>query len=280
MMQRVRKWTPARIALARRLYPDQRAPLADILAQLNALPGARIVCIDAMKAGIHHNCGPLPRRMMRAAPPSSSETRQAGRWTPERIALAEAIYPDGSIPLATILTMLNDLPGPPIPTVNALTRGVHHHCRRLARRTTPKPPQPTRERKPRGIPAAETWTPERIALARQIYPIVSVPLADILIQLNALPGLPIRGIAQMQQGIYRRCKPVAPRGRPDPFAAADPLAAIPPEDLREARAMIRSRKHDANSLADWFGWPADQAKAIAAALRDEQAAPHLTRHAA
>jgi hypothetical protein len=280
MMQRARKWTPARIALARRLYPDQRVPLAYILAQINALPGARIVCIEAMKAGIHHNCGPLPRRAIRATAPSSSAARQAARWTPERIALAEAIYPDGSIPLETILARLNELPGLPIPTVNALTRGVNHHCRRLPRRVAPKPPQPARERKPRGIPAAETWTPERIALARQIYPIVALPLADILMQLNALPGLPIRGIAQMQQGIYRRCKPVAPRGRPDPYAAADPLAAIPPEDLAEAREMIRSRKHDANSLADWFGWPPDQAKAVAAALRDEQTAPNLTRRAA
>ena len=51
----------------------------------------------------------------------------------------------------------------------------------------------------------------------------------------------------------------------------DPLASLPPEDLTEAREMIRSGKVGAKALSEYFGWDHGLAVTIAAALRNELA---------
>jgi hypothetical protein len=50
-----------------------------------------------------------------------------------------------------------------------------------------------------------------------------------------------------------------------------PLLKLPPEDLAEAREMMRSSSVGATALAEYFGWEHAQAVRIAAAIRDEMA---------
>lgn len=75
--------------------------------------------------------------------------------------------------------------------------------------------------------------------------------------------------------IGRKTQKVAPA-----VVSAGPLAALPPDDADEARRMMRSAKVGARDLAEYFGWPQDQAVAIAAAIRDEMAAAQAERRRA
>jgi hypothetical protein len=75
-------------------------------------------------------------------------------------------------------------------------------------------------------------------------------------------------------------KPLAPTSRhirnSDPPKPRDldpncPLAKLPPDDLAEARDMMRRPQVGARALHDHFGWPLPEAIKIAAAIRDEMA---------
>jgi hypothetical protein len=152
---RVRKWTPDRIALARKLYPNQSIPLAEVLAQINTLPGEPITSIASMQEGIANYCQPLPAR------------RAGGRitWTPERVALLRRDYPNKDIPLGTLQTALNSLPGPRIANHTAIRSGYRDQVPDGPPRPRIAPPRaaPT----PRLAPALEALTPDELQEARE-----------------------------------------------------------------------------------------------------------------
>jgi hypothetical protein len=104
----------------------------------------------------------------------------------------------------------------------------------------------------------------------------------LLEQINALPGPAVPSVAAIQRKaadlcIARKAPPRFDAADPAPRDAAGPdvFAGVPPDDLAEARKMMRSAKIGALALAEWFGWDLAQAQRIASAIRDEQSAPQV-----
>lgn len=150
-----------------------------------------------------------------------------------------------------------------------------------------------------GQPAIEyvqpkKWTPERRKLLRQLW-MERKDTATIRDRLNELPGLPVTrtdvgayavgGLklpSQSKLAAAAQDAPV-PQGRerkndaprPSDAAPGDVLQALPADELKEAREMMRKPDCGAKQLAEWFGWDLDKAKTVAAAIRDEQVRPEV-----
>jgi hypothetical protein len=127
------------------------------------------------------------------------------------------------------------------------------------------------------------YTAERKALLRTLWGRLDLPLSQVLEQVNALPGPRIASTEALRQGARHRCGLPGSRAMfaaqqaeaPAPAAsapAADPLAGILEEDVREAREMLRNASVGAKALAEYFGWELPRAQEITATLRAEIAA--------
>jgi hypothetical protein len=127
------------------------------------------------------------------------------------------------------------------------------------------------------------YTAERKALLRSLWGQLDLTMAQVLEQVNALPGPRIASTEALRQGARHRCGLPGSRAMfaaqqaeaPAPAAsapAADPLAGILEEDVREAREMLRNPSNGARALAEYFGWDLPRAQEITATLRAEIAA--------
>lgn len=90
-----------------------------------------------------------------------------------------------------------------------------------------------------------------------------------------LPGRPVAAgslyYVAKQAGLGRRTS----SDDASPLVSAEtrhPFAEVPADELAEAREMMRKASCGAKALHEYFGWPLERAQAIAAAIRDEQAA--------
>lgn len=131
--------------------------------------------------------------------------------------------------------------------------------------TTPDLP-PARPNADPADTASPVYTADRLALMRQLWPSTQ-SRQQILDQLNALPGIPIasvdalkaqarklelagphRAVRLAQQGTVAAAEPPLP-------ATAVPMEPLSHDDEVEARRMLASGKHGAQSLAEYFGGP-------------------------
>lgn len=138
-------WTEERLALLARIYPTIMS-LEAMREALMALPGLEIATADAVKMkaqrlDLHRRGQPIPEEFADAAAVRvrnlgglANNGGKPGTWTPERVALLRRDYP-GKRPLAEILTDVNALPGPAVPTIEAVA--AHAKKVGLSRRQIP-----------------------------------------------------------------------------------------------------------------------------------------------
>jgi len=143
------------------------------------------------------------------------------------------------------------------------------------------PPAPAARRATGRRPGtATTWTADRAALLARLYSTPGLKRPAMLDQLNALPGPPVLSVEAVKTqakklGLVRaQAAPAAPPApapppqlQPQP-ATGSAIASKPPEDIDEARQMMRSGKVGAKALSDYFGWSLPEAQSIAAELRE------------
>jgi hypothetical protein len=147
-------------------------------------------------------------------------------------------------------------------------------------------PAPLGRRRPSSVPCGRMKrTPAREALFRQLWPDRSVTTHTILERINALPGDPysLNGMWSLARKLGMPARHAVPEPAPAPPAPAPaPAARLPDgpaidgateEDLREAEKMIRDNPAGwpGRKLADWFGWPIEQAGAFAQHVRTQMA---------
>ncbi|MBU8543970.1 MULTISPECIES: hypothetical protein [Roseomonadaceae] len=132
----------------------------------------------------------------------------------------------------------------------------------------------------RARPAAQQpdWlTPERAALLRTLWPAKDLTVPEIRQRLSALPGPDVPAPDALRWQAARRLRLPNRRHRPrGPRAAKDlpqdpALDGLWPQDIAEARVLLRRPSTDASYLAEYFGWPPDRAVTVAAILRDDLA---------
>jgi hypothetical protein len=143
------------------------------------------------------------------------------------------------------------------------------------------PPAPAARRATGRRPGtATTWTADRAALLARLYSTPGLKRPAMLDQLNALPGPPVLSVEAVKTqakklGLVRaQAAPAAPPApapppqlQPQP-ATGSAIKSKPPEDIDEARQMMRSGKVGAKALSDYFGWSLPEAQSIAAELRE------------
>lgn len=204
--------TPERTAMMLAEYPNA-IDAVEFHARLNSLPGPPIssvhgVRVWAAKLGLHKS-PEIKAALLRswsAAGGRATSAIYAGRrgealalrWTPERVALMRAEYPDATDPHA-LLASLNALPGLPVKhigivSLKALRMGLAKtEAARLAigsqngRRCVERGTLTRKRTSPR--------TAERAALMMEFYP--TTPRAEMLDMLNALPGPALSGHQSM-----------------------------------------------------------------------------------
>lgn len=123
-------WTEERVALLRRLFPTTMT-LEGIRQALLALPGldiatAAAVQVKAQKLDLHRRGAEIPEEYAGATPVRvknlgslAGNGAKPGTWTLERLEILRRDYP-GKRPLEEVLSDVNALPGPPVPTTAAV----------------------------------------------------------------------------------------------------------------------------------------------------------------
>ena len=200
-------------------------------------------------------------------PADAADAAPAKVWTDDRLALLRTLYAQADLTLDDIAARINALPGVPVSSPGAVKAKASKLG--LAGPGLAKPPQPASA--PAPALAQRIWTPERVDLLRTLYA-EGLHRTAILPRINALPGPPCASVTAMMMkagklGLTRSTAPAAPAS-----AAPPALASKPAEDIEEARQMMRAGNIGALALSEYFGWPLDEAQAIAAEIRAEAAA--------
>ncbi|MBS7792195.1 hypothetical protein KTR66_19505 [Roseococcus sp. SDR] len=304
---------------------DDHLELAELLLE-RAEPGARTPPAPPPASTTFGIFSELARRWQERPTPTTAEARGEGlaeavaadlaerpssstwpappsAWNQWRRALLAELYPT-RMPLAEIRERLAALPGEPMPNADAV-RAYAIQCLRLKRegREIPQGLAPlTAAEAPAALDeAGRTYTPEREALLRRLYP-TTMSMREISERLAALPGPEIRSPEAVRKkaeklGLLRLFQPIpaeflqapedaadcggsGPEAAPaeDPTAGAAPIAErtwrtdwpFPEEDLPEARDMIRAGR-GALDLAEEFGWNLAEAQAWAEQTRQQLA---------
>lgn len=159
--------TPERRQLIQELWPAG-VPTREIASRLGALPGSPLspkvnkhIGILAWNMGLARPPG-TPNPFRKAVPPSAVEPSET-----------DEIPTQGDKPSLSVDEMRPE-PGATPTAADAPIAAV---------KSAPAPPVP-----PPVVSAPPTWTPDRTALVRRDYPLVRVRTADLLAQVNALPG--------------------------------------------------------------------------------------------
>jgi hypothetical protein len=225
--------------------------------------------------------------------------RPGSVWSPVRDAVLRQMWHDGAHETA-ILDAVNSLPGAgKVSSPDA----VSNRAARLKLRRSPgamvairaanaaRAKQAWAMVKADPLLIAPPWgtigpSAEQEQLIRELWPQKGLPRADIHRRYNDLgphqvPKSSYLYPIAVRLGVHcygsQPKKGKRPVGRPPAGRQADPmdpLAALPDDDLAEARAIIR-RRGGWRDLAAHFGWPEREAIAIAAALRDDLTRPEL-----
>lgn len=284
-------WTPEREVIALRDYPSHRAA-ADILADLNALPGKRITN-DALanfcqRRGLvrpHDFVVEQRNRSIRAEhaankknrPPKIKGQRKEPTTSPrfpiERREFLRAKYPV-SRSLTEFFDELAALPGAPI---------THKNVQRIAWEMNLRLIQPAKKLRNRNI--GYRWSAERRALFTEINGTMSN--ADTVARLNELPGttLTIGALKKARQrfglppSLWTERRPSAPRVPREPRAPKVRVRksrAKSPEALAEIRKAA-ARKRDATLRAKFAqqraaARPVEPSKPRPAPIRTEDVA--------
>lgn len=220
--------TPERRQLIQELWPAG-VPNREIVERLGALPGAPLppkvnkhVGIWAWNMGLARPQG-TPKPFRKAAPTGLGDALE-----PE-VMLDESDKP----PLSVDETPSErDVTPAPVDNLGSVTPAD-------AVAAMPETPAATKSLPaiaPTASAALPTWTPERTALVRREYPLARVRTADLLAQVNALPG------ASMSEAWLHNYAVTALKlsRRPDAPRQPDPPAPAPAARRAVAREAIES----------------------------------------
>jgi hypothetical protein len=227
---------------------------------------------------------------------ASRDGRPVLTWTEERKAMIARLYPS-IICQEALFTLLNALPGTPIPSVQAVRQQAA--AMDVRRQGLPLPEgyetQPIAARSPQGMPGTvqaatppdaaprtslrsdSPWTEERLALLGRCYPTI-MSIGAILDRLAEMPGLEITSENAVRRkaeklGLHRRGQPIPPefagaaasRSRV-PQNAAPIVTATPamlPEDKAEALEKLRKGEfRGARDIIEEYGCTQEEAMAI------------------
>ena len=141
-------WSADRLELLRNLI--NLIPDADVLERVNALPGAAVKNIGAMRDRAQR-AGYLAERPRK---PGTDQTT----WTEERLALLRQSY--GRLPPAELVAALNTMPGARIASIKTVrSAAARMGIKSAGMLRTPPPPRSARKAKPRPIMAAPAPEP-------------------------------------------------------------------------------------------------------------------------
>lgn len=141
-------WTPARLELLRNLI--NLIPDVDVLERVNALPGAAVKNIGAMRDRAQR-AGYLAERPRK---PGTDQTT----WTEDRLTLLRQSY--GRLPPAELVAALNAMPGARVASIKTVrSAAARMGIKSAGMLRTPPPPRSARKAKPRAMMAAQAPEP-------------------------------------------------------------------------------------------------------------------------
>lgn len=149
-------WSADRLELLRNLI--NLIPDADVLERVNALPGAAVKNIGAMRDRAQR-AGYLAERPRK---PGTDQTT----WTEERLALLRQSY--GRMPPAELVAALNAMPGARVASIKTVrSAAARMGIKSAGMLRTPPPPRSARKAKPRPMMAAPAPEPEPRPLTQE-----------------------------------------------------------------------------------------------------------------
>ena len=141
-------WSADRLELLRNLI--NLIPDADVLERVNALPGAAVKNIGAMRDRAQR-MGYLAERPRK---PGTDQTT----WTEDRLALLRESY--GRLPPAELVAALNAMPGARVASIKTVrSAAARMGIKSAGMLRTPPPPRSARKAKPRAMMAAPAPEP-------------------------------------------------------------------------------------------------------------------------